>query len=505
MIAAIDTGSNAIRLAVAKAEARGRLQIVETLRVPLRLGSDAFEYGLITPETEKQLIAVFQQFRTILEKYEHPPYRAVATSALRESNNGEEICDNLFKQTGIRLERIDELEEARLIHLAVSHKIPLSKLNSMIVDIGGGSVEVILSSKGKIVAADSFRLGAVRLLKVLEEPKYGETNFYQLVKEYTTVVRRWVRKEIGHKKIELFIGTGGSNEALADLRAVLFKKNSTDRLLKDELGIMVEQLQRSTPSERISRFQLRPDRADVIVPAAIVMQILLELTRAKEILIPRTGLRDGILLELNHHHFPALVENKHDLVCRQALQIAKRFNADEKHIKQVAHFAKQLFDHTAPLHRLSEPYRLYLEVASILHDIGHFIHSSSHHKHSQYIIEAIPMVSLSEYERKIIGNIARYHRKSSPSLSHESYRELLAHDRDAVIQLCSLLRIADALDREHESKVHHLTVELKKNGLYLTIEGEDDLLLEQWAVKKKSTLFEQVFSIPVIVQKKEVF
>ncbi|MDK9699670.1 MAG: Ppx/GppA family phosphatase [bacterium] len=502
-IAAIDAGSNGIRMVVARTIAHGRVEIVETVRHAVRLGSDAFQYGEIRQPTSDKLLAAFQSFRTIFDKYNVTHYRAVATAAMREASNHDWICDRIAQTTDIMLQVIDPEEEARLVHFAISDRINLSKRVALLVDIGGGSIQLILSEKGKILAVESFRLGSVRLLQILEQEKYSEHDFYELVKEYSAVAQKWLKREISKKQIDVFVGTGGNIEAFADLKGTLLHRNSDEPLTTAELSDIAKQLQKLTLAERVTQLKLRPDRADVIVPAALVLQIIWKQVGTPSIIIPQTGLRNGILLDLAQSNKRQHLVDRHEQSVMQAYQTGRKYDFDERHAKTVAAFALQLFDATQTLHKLPAEYRALLELSAILHDIGQYVHASSHHKHSQYIVLATPLVGIAEHEREIIGNIVRYHRKSFPSTTHENFRSLPLNERIAVTQLAALLRIADALDREHESKVKELQFEVKRQNLIILISGSGDLLLEKWAVVKKAEMFEQCFSTKVTVRKKE--
>lgn len=496
-IAAIDVGSNAIRMVIGMIEADYRPKVVENIRESIRLGADVFTKGSISNETLELAIESFIKFRKLLYKHQVKRLRAVGTSALREATNRDLFIDKIAQASDIQIEVIGGEEEARLVHLAVSQKVNFKNKPALLVDIGGGSVEVILVSEGKIAATESFKMGTVRLLKILEDKKNGDKHFSQLVKEYVNATKRRIKKEIGTQKIGVCIATGGNVESLGDLRKTLFEKDRT-LVTKNELETILQKLQKMSMEERVDRLGLRPDRADVLLPASIVLQKIANLAGVKEIQIPHVGLKDGILAEMAMKQ-EGQAEIRHEQVLASAIQLARKYSSDEAHAKQTARFALQLFDQTHALHYLNHEARFLLEIASLLHDIGHFINMAGHHKHTYYIITQTPLIGLNDNQRAIVANVARYHRKAPPSLRHEGYQKLSPQDRVVVTKLSAILRLADALDTEHASRITHLSVEYKRPEFRLKLEGEGDLLLEKWALLKRSSFFEETFNVKVTV------
>lgn len=494
-LAAIDVGSNAIRLIIGNVNGDRKVSIVESLRDPVRLGQEVFIDGSISEETIERATEAFGKFRDAIQAHGVKWTKAVATSATREALNREIFVDRIAQKTGIEISVISPEEEARLIHLAVEEKISLKNKLALLVDIGGGSTEITLVSDGNIIATESFKMGAVRLLQILGEKKNGERQFNQLVREYVDATQKRIKKEIGNEKIDLFIGTGGNIETLGDLRKELFDKDRDSVLPVDELDAIVKKLQSLTFEERIQQLRLRPDRADVIVPASIVLQKVVKQAGVDEVLIPKVGLKDGLLIDMVQELYG---ETKHlhgDQVIASASALGRKYAFDEQHARATAMFAVRLFDETRQLHNLGPEHRLLLEVAALLHDIGHYVNMTDHHKHTQYLLMASSVIGLNQSQMAIVSNVARYHRKSFPRPQHDTYRVLSSKDRVIVTKLAALLRLADAMDNEHASKVTDFSVEYKKPKFVVTLKGEGDMLLEKWALANKSALFEEVFSV----------
>lgn len=496
-VAAIDVGSNAMRMIIANVSRTGEVALVDSVREPVRLGKDAFTVGLLGEETVERAIAAFVKFKDAIRAYGVRHVRAVATSALRESHNRDVFVDRVANETGIELSVIGGEEEARLVALAVNRAIDLRGRLAMLIDIGGGSVEVTLVDNGEIFASQSFRMGTVRLIERFRRDGADESVFHQQVREYVELSNKWLHDELGDRRVDVCVGTGGNCEALADLALSL--GGARFQVPAASLDALVEQLLSTSFEERMQQFGLRPDRADVIMPAALVLQQLLRWSRADRLSVPRVGLKDGLLADM----VAEVLLQKRDMhrgqVIASALQLGRRYQFDELHGRTVSRLAVELFDKTQRHHNMGEEDRMLLEVAALLHDMGQFVNNSGHHKHTQYLLMSSRMVGLSEVQRGIIGNVARYHRKSPPTLRHEPFRTLQPRDRLRVTKLAAILRLADALDAEHAGKVTDLLVEFKRPRMHLRIRGTGDLLLEKWAVGRKAPLFEEVFGVEVTV------
>jgi exopolyphosphatase/guanosine-5'-triphosphate,3'-diphosphate pyrophosphatase len=368
-----------------------------------------------------------------------------------------------------------------------------------LIDIGGVSVEIALVNRRGIVAAESFKMGAVRLLQILEEKKQGEEVFNRMVQEYVEPALKRFKRAIGRKKIDCCIGVGGNIETLRYLKKKFLGANGDTPITRREIELILKKLESLTVEERMRRLLLRPDRADVIVPALIVLQQVLKEARVSRVIIPGVGLKEGILADLIPEAYEHRVDLHRDQVLASALHLGRKYAFDEGHAKTVARLAARLFDSTRRLHRLGEENRLLLEVAAILHDIGQYVSLSGHHKHTFHLVQSSPLIGLNPLQKMVVANVARYHRKSLPSLKHEPFLALRPAQRREVARLAALLRLADALDVEHAGKVKGFVLQKRKRNLALEIRGKGDLLLEKWALARKSDLFEKTFKMKLTV------
>src|SRR5689334_2698653 len=283
-ISAIDVGSNAIRMVVGHVNSeQDQVTAIENIRIPVRLGQDVFSVGHIGEPTMQAALDAFLRFHKIADQFEVEHTRAVATSAMREAENSQILIDRIAQQTGIQVEIISGEEEARLVQLAVGKEINLDGKKAVLIDIGGGSIEVAILRGDKIIRTESYDIGTVRLLRSLDDQ--AQRSFRVLLKEYTESVRRHIKRELGKLKLDLCVGTGGNLEEMGNLRKKIFKRDSNHLITVSELEELNEKLSNMTVSQRMKKFNLRPDRADVIVPATMALLMITHEANVKEIQI----------------------------------------------------------------------------------------------------------------------------------------------------------------------------------------------------------------------------
>ncbi len=498
-IAAIDVGSNAIRMVVGRLGNEGELETVENVRLPVRLGQDAFTIGQFSEKTIQMAVGAFLRFRKVAQAFDVAETRAVATSAVREAGNSDILIDRIAQQTGFNLEIISGDEEARLIHLAVKHAIDLRGKHALLVDIGGGSVEVTISDEDNVLSTESYEMGTVRLLRKLEDSAATRLPFHRWVKEYAQKARRRVEREIAAEKVDLCIGTGGNVEEMGRLRKRLFKRESEDVISVDEIGKLIDKLSALSVEERIRKLRLRADRADVLLPAAVVLHMIAQEVRVKEVHIPGVGLKDGILLDMAPLARGPVLPRR-EQVWASAVRLGQKYRFEGEHSLLVARLAARLFNQSLSLHRLTEKELLLLEVAALLHDIGHFINTIDHDKHGYYLLKHNQLIGLNAAEQEIVANIVRYHRKQTPSVADENFKSLPQKDRMIVTKLCALLRLADALDTSHAGRVKDVLLEQRGSRWQLQPIGDAELMLETWDLEKRKALFQEVFGVSLEIE-----
>lgn len=494
-ISAIDVGSNAMRMAVGEVDEKWQVNTVENVRLPVRLGGDVFGKGALEKKTIQQAEEAFLRFKHLAETHEVHLLRAVATSAAREAVNGSLLIDRIRRTSGIELEIISGEEEARLIHQAVVHALKLKNKRTLLIDIGGGSVEVTISNGQSIISTESYNMGTVRLLEKLDDGKKPKHIFGKLVREYAEAARYRIERDLGDEKIQVCAGTGGNVEEIGRLRQKLFKGDSERLVTLPELEKLIERLTDMSYTERMRKLKLRPDRADVILPASIVLHLVAKEAGVKQIAIPNVGLKDGILLDLAEELSKGARPSRREQVWESALHLGRKFRFDERHARLTARLAARIFEQTKTLHDLDHDNMLLLEMGSLLHDIGHFINTVDHDKHACYLLNATRLIGLSQRDQNIVANLVRYHRKRTPTTEDANFKALPQKDRSVVLKLCALLRLADSMDVSHTAHVEDVILRETGSGWRMKIVGKDELLLENWSIAKRKSLFEEVFGV----------
>jgi len=491
-VACVDMGSNAIRFLAAEFGEEGEYTVFASRRCPVRLGHSVFLSGVLDSQAMDEAVAALVEFKHEMDAWGIQHCRAVATSAVRESKNGGEFVQRILDEADIDLEVISGSEEARLVHLAVVARIPLGSRKWLLVDLGGGSVEVSLVDEHGAYWSESHTMGSVRLLEELTESSADPGRFRRLLAEYISVLK--VPAMADGQTIAGYIATGGNIEALAKL-AGFEDEIGVTRLPIDTLRALIEQLARLSYRQRVEDLGLRDDRADVILPAAMVYQRLGELCGAGEILVPRVGIKEGVLYDLVNHltRRSDHEERRERELLNSASALGRKYLFDETHARHVAALSVSLFDQLRPLHGLSGSERRILTAAAMLCNIGQFVSYNGHHKHSLYLISHSELPGFDPKHMLMIANVARYHRKAHPQPHHHAFAALSPDDQDVVTKLASILRIADSLDREHTQRVTGVNVMIGDGEVSLWLDGTAGLLLESWTLKRKANLFSKLF------------
>jgi exopolyphosphatase/guanosine-5'-triphosphate,3'-diphosphate pyrophosphatase len=516
--AALDLGSNALRLRIVEAhspsnskeqlsllpEATSTFREIKSLRAPVRLGSEVFVTGRLATSSIGQACSALRDFRQEMDAAKVDAYRATATSAVREAQNGAVLVERARREAGIELEVIEGVEEARLIQLAVVRRLGLADKRALLVDVGGGSTELTYLDRGSNAFSMSLPVGTVRLLEMyLRGIKSVDRARQKLLFEGVDRALGEAIPQLTKMPFEILVGTGGSVDTLSELCPMKggfagFPRAVDVPLMRTLLGKLFGQ----TPEQRRDAFGLRPDRADTIVPASSIFLRVAEAFGVKAIVAPGVGLKEGILEELVDKYFDRWdKESEARTVFEACVRLGKRYGFDQAHGELVASLALRLFDDMQSVHRMQDRDRLLLRAAALLHDVGDYVRYDGHHKHSWYLIQHSDIMGLTPDERAIVANVARYHRKSAPDPSHPNFRELDKDARAKVRGLAAILRIADALDREHRGKVTGVRAEVegKHRRLRLFVTGEEERELEEWTVRAKSELLRDVYDLEVVI------
>ena len=493
-VAAIDVGTNAIRFTAAETDDGDSFHVMGESRTAVRLGHGVFSSGLIDATAAAEAAAGLVQAARQMKELSIVRYRAVATSAVRESRNRRDFVRQVREASGLRLEVIAGSEEIRLVHKAVRRRMPLGKDTWVLVELGGGSVEIALADDSRVSWSETHAMGAVRLMEMFVRGNSEPKEFSRLIQEYAATIR--LPQKVAERGARGFLATGGNIESIARIcQGSRDPQAGSLTVSVAEVRTLVGKLSRMSAAERQKEYELKADRADVILPAAIVYSHIADRVGAAEIVVPGGGVREGIVYDLLERHG---IRREADAgVVDDALLLGRKFLFDEKHALHVARLAGSLYDQLVHVHGMGNRDRRLLVAAALLHDVGGVVSLKSHHKHALYLIARSELPGFSAREMFIVGCIARYHRKAPPSSLHHEFAQLSLADRHRVRLLAGLLRIADALDKEHRQKIQGIAVIQKGTQVQIRTNGADDVLLEQWALRKKDDLFREVFGLDV--------
>jgi exopolyphosphatase / guanosine-5'-triphosphate,3'-diphosphate pyrophosphatase len=494
-LAAIDIGTNAVRLEMARLLPDGSLEVFHSERDPVRPGEGVFATGKLQDEVANRLLATLRRYSAMCRRY-RARVRAVATSALREAKNRSDIVQRARKEASLQLEIVSGKEEARLICLGVLKGAPPTQ-KSLCIDLGGGSTEIISALGEKAQKLWSVDLGAVRVTELFGSNGQVSPKQLKLMRHFANEL---LAERVGNAvpaNVKHAIGSSGTIGAVVGFArrdgAVMATTKDIERA-SEALASM------DLPSRR-KRFDSR--RADIIVAGSVILESVLKHFSVQSISSVDKGLREGLLNDLAAR---TRARSEDTSLVDEAIDIGRKFQFSEGHALQVARLSLSLFDQLVTLHKLSAAARPLLEVAALLHDVGHSINYQKHHKHSHYLILNAELPWVTDRERLIIATIARFHRRSPPATAHELMAPFNASEVRTIRKCATLLRIADSIDLSHRQPVVSLGAKVTGTQVLLTVRSKEPLDLEAWDLQHETQLFREVFGkrlqvIPVRVTK----
>jgi exopolyphosphatase/guanosine-5'-triphosphate,3'-diphosphate pyrophosphatase len=497
LVAVLDMGASAIRLVVAESSVAHGTRLIEEASRGILLGRDAFSSGSLRARTIDAALAALDGFRQIIDRYDVRRVRAVATSAVREARNADVFLDRIRRRTGFSFRIINEAEESRLVFVAVRHALVahpvLASPSALVVEVGGGSTSLTVLRRGEPIRSGVYALGAVRLRQQLELRRHPHELQIALLKRYITNVLQEIRLEMPLDAITDVVAIGGDVRFAAGQIEKADGDEEPRDIGRDDFLAFCGEVERLDEDGLIERFRLPPVEAETLTPALLVYRSLLAETSALRITISDATLRAGVLLDLvqpgeaaDDAHFDAQV-------LASAESVGERYRFDRAHGWHVARLAARLFDELRDEHGLDNRERLLLQVAALLHDIGVYVSIRGHHKHSQYLLSAVQIFGLSNEDMALVSNIARYHRRATPQLTHPAFIALDRDDRLIVSKLASLLRVANALDAEHLQKVRDVHLVRQDAAWLLELEASADVTMEQMAASARADMLSETF------------
>ncbi|HUQ91803.1 MAG TPA: Ppx/GppA phosphatase family protein [Bryobacteraceae bacterium] len=495
--AAIDIGSNSVRMLAAEVDSKGAMQTLASDRQVTRLGDTVFRDGKISNGALDQLCAVLARMREAIGKLDIAAMRAVATSAVRDTSNQAQFLERASFAIGAPIEVISGLEEARLIHFGVTARWPHPHHRVLIIDVGGGSAEIILSEHGVRKEAFSKPLGAVRLYEVfLKNDPPEPVELYRMEQYIQEKIAPCLAK-IGLRKFDRVIGTSATAAALVSAvhRIPSMRRDEADRrkATAQQVRHLYAGLCKRNLAGRRKLPGIGPRRAEIIIPGAAVFVKAMEAFHLPAVHYTDAGVKDGIVADLAARGVGrerALLDRDQRRVVEQ---MARKYGVEVPHARHVALLAHRLFETLQPIHKLPPECGRLLQAAAYLHDTGHFISDSAHHKHSAYIVANSGMPGFTDVERRLIGMLCRFHRKSMPSMRHETFHSMPPEQRHRTLVLLPLLRLADSLDRSHSQHIDHLDCDVSSNSVELQVRSKGGADLDLWAAERVAEIFRQIY------------
>ncbi len=502
-LAAIDVGSNSIRLLVAEYGPHSGLSVIDEIKEQPRLAAGVAQTGRLDPAAMDRALEALTRMQGVCERRGVTRIAAVATAAVREATNGEAFVARVRADTGLGLRIIDAGTEAALSYRSVAHHFPLEGGRTVVADIGGGSLELISAVDGLIEHTLSLPFGAVRLTELHLGGKPEQRVAVRKLREYA---RRQFRRKLPMRDwtAGTLIGSGGSFTNLGRMVAARRGLSPADPVHGTTVSIaevehLLDWLASLSPEKRAQVEGLNPQRADIIVAGLAVTAELLERIEAREVKISAFGLREGLLLEMaGADASPAAVEP-----LRLIREFAERCHSDRRHVEHVRLLALNLFDLLVDVLDPGAEERALLEAAALLHDVGQLVSYRAHHKHSYQLIMHGERLPFSPRERQLVALISRYHRRRGPRKKHRVFRGMPREDQAIIRRLAGILRIAEGLDRGHTASVEKVALEVCPTRVTIRAVprfSEADLALECWGATEQADVLTRVVARKVVIE-----
>lgn len=504
-LAAIDIGSNSLKLVILEAAASDSFTVILQDRARVRLGHETLRNKFLSKEAINLSAEAIGKFRSIAESRAVDSIIAVATASVREAKNAAEFVGEIEQRTGIRVDVLSSIEEARLIGIAAAQFFGADSESLLNIDIGGGSTELSLMKNGEPHKLFSMKLGAVGLTEKFifsNPPKEKEIKNLQM--EIVSALQQPLRK-MKNQTWNFSTGTSGTILNLTELLNFQTEEKSDAKpfVQLKKLTALNKTLASLTTEERAKFPVISPQRAEVIIAGGQILEGVMRAFGIEKLQPCGYALREGVIIdylrEIESESLPP-VPDVEDKKLRDVFVVGRRFGYEESHALQVADLAERIFDALAPVYDLPRHGRTLLSAAALLHDVGYHISHESHHKHSYYLIKHSEMTGFSEIEKTIIALIARYHRGSLPKEKHLDFMQLGERDRQTTARLGAILRLAEALDRGHENRIADIKFKRDKENLTMKIVSGEDCIIERQAVEQKKDLFELAFDCNLIVR-----
>lgn len=499
-MAAIDIGSNSVRLVVADPIHRDQFRIIDEERRSTRLARTLGSSGRLDDAAMEETLEVLRHFKQLAEGLQVARLETIATCAVREATNADEFLRRVVDEVGLQVRVISAAREGLYALRSVQTAFDISDQNVAIVDLGGGSTEIVLVSSGFVEKTYSTNLGAVRMTELYG----GHRQLFDAEHEQLLIsIGREARRQIRRLPFQpqVIYGTGGTFTAIASILMARRKEDPNAmwgyRLTRADIRHLLERIRRMPSKERRNMPGLAADRADIIVAGLAIVDRVMARLKTNLLRVHTGGVRDGLLLSMLDREISSADETDRHIAAAE--QFAAHCGADLGHARHVAYLAGRLFDELSPYMNLSAQDRHLLTTAALLQDVGYLINYKSHHKHSYQLILNSRLPGFRKQDLSLIATIARYHRGSNPKKKHAHFRHLVRTDQQRVQQLAAILRIAGSLDRGYLQRVENVRITHIPGRYTLHADATSNPELEIWSARNRSALFEKVFRAQLVV------
>jgi exopolyphosphatase/guanosine-5'-triphosphate,3'-diphosphate pyrophosphatase len=505
VVAILEIGSTGIRLLAAEIHQNNSWHILDRASKPISLGRDVFTSDHVSRESFLECLMVLQDFNELIRGWgvEKNDIHVIATSAIRVAKNRDMIIDRIQQETGFRVTIVEGIEENRLMYLAVRYALrnDLSlfwKTNSCIIEVGGGSTEIMLLRRWKVAAAHSVRLVTI-LVDQQSRLAMGSAIFHErYIQEHVRTTTETLKSEMDLSYVRSFVAIGGDARIVAAHIGKSFNEN-TWIIERAEFIKFYDSIKNYSAEECVQKFQMTYADAEGFITAIFIYKLFLEKTVASKIVVPNVSIREGLLINLASQVGSELQDEFFSQIIASAMNLGRKYHYDEAHNRHVAKFALTIFDALKSEHGMDARDRMLMEIAATLHDIGMFVRSSAHHKHGQYIVSHAEIFGLHGDELAIVANVIGHHRGEMPLLTDLAYMTLQREERILVLKMTSILRVADALDRGHSQQIKNIFVERKVDTVNISAEGAYDLSMEKLGLEEKGDMFQDVFGYKILL------
>ena len=502
-IAAIDIGTNSIHMIVVQVGPDLSFEVIDREKDMVRLGAGGLDGRSLTPTAMAAALQTLSKFKRLAESHKVDEIMAAATSATREAENGGDFIAEVDRQTGIRIRVISGTEEARLIHRAAGYGVDIGGTTAVVVDIGGGSVEVTLGTASQMSLGRSFKVGVIRLTeRFVQSDPLSRGQERRLMKHLNKEMGAYL-DQIAARGFDRVIGTSGTILSLGAMASADGSGRVDDlrnlRVSAKALHKLRKRIVDADLQERLQIPAMDPRRADLSVAGSVLFDTIVRRLGADEFTLCDLALREGLVLDYIHRNSARIrkVERYPDVRRRSVIELGERCGYWSEHAQQVARLALSIFDQTRSVHGLSDKEREWLEYGALLHDIGVHISYERHHRHSYYLVKNGDLRGFEPDEIEVIALIARYHRQATPKKSHEGYGGLSGKLRRTVRSLSAMVRLAEGLDRSHAQALSGLDLYPRGDDYLARLRAVGDAELELWAAHRHVAPLEEILDKPI--------